>query len=104
MATESSELNKQRALNEEGEIRARPEAKNEEAEEDVGIPREIMESLPPEVRSQVRKSMSLSMMAGQFAAPHPLLSKVTPQHIDKMLDYTESDNVRQQQDRAANRK
>ena len=65
------------------------------------IPEDVIEKLPPPVREIVRSSMSM-VMSG--SAPHPLLSKINPDHISSIIDASEKDSERDFQDNQSSRK
>ena len=91
---------------EENKNRSKEEEVPEEQEDELSIPSELMEEIPAEVRPKIRKafSMSLSMARGAFPMPHPLASKITSGHIDKVINNIEHDDVRQAEDQKFSRR
>jgi len=75
------------------EIVEKDESKKQE------IPQEILEKLPSHIRESFQ---SMMVMSGQV--PHPLISKLEPEHIHKIIDATEKDNQRDFQDKQSSRK
>jgi hypothetical protein len=64
----------------------------DEGEAIQGIPVEVMDKLPPDLR---RAIVSLSMDHRYIGpAPNPILGKLTEKHIDKILDANEKDEER----------
>ncbi|KPK74372.1 MAG: hypothetical protein AMJ79_14350 [Phycisphaerae bacterium SM23_30] len=75
------------------EIVSKEKSKNQE------IPPEVLEKLPSHIRESFQAMM---VMSGQV--PHPLISKLEPEHIHKIIDATEKDNQRDFQDKLSSRK
>ena len=72
-------------------------AKNQEPEEDV-LPEEITEivdKLPSTKKGKIIKE-SLEFMMGSINMPsyHPLIKKISGEHIDKIIEYSEKDDER----------
>lgn len=67
----------------------------------VGLPGPVeaaLEELPEEQREKVRSTfLGLSQFTGPL--PHPLLGKMTEEHLDKLIDGAERDNQRSYDDR-----
>ncbi|GAI91758.1 unnamed protein product [marine sediment metagenome] len=71
-------------------------AKNQEPEEDI-LPEEISEivkKLPPEQGETIKKSMEFMMSAINVPYYSPLLRKLSGEHIDKIIEYSEKDDER----------
>ena len=62
-------------------------------DEEEGIEPEILKKVPPEIRQIMEVGM-----ARIGPMPNPLLQKVTPAHIDKILDLSDKDEERAFQD------
>jgi hypothetical protein len=60
-------------------------------EESTGIPHEVMENLPPEARKQITSMLAMRSIG---PLPNPVLAKVTPEHISRILDISEQDSER----------
>ena len=67
----------------------------------LGVPSEIMEKLPPNVQQQITSLLISQQRYG--SAPNPLVSKITPEHIDKLIDSSEKDSVREHENRGHDR-
>lgn len=82
------------------------ESENEElqevdAVENECLPQEfkkMLEQVPEEDRPRIRKEikeMSMRISAsGVFREPHPMIAKIKPEHIAKLLDNSEKDSER----------
>lgn len=65
------------------------EEKNSESEKKGDAERaEILENLPPEIKRTME--MAISMQTGRM--PNPILSKLTEEHITKILDQSEKED------------
>jgi hypothetical protein len=70
--------------------------KNQEPEEDI-LPEEISEivkKLPPEEGKTIKKSLEVMMGSFSMSPYSPLYKKVTGEHIDKIIEYSEKDDER----------
>lgn len=76
----------------------------EEPEIEDIIPQEVLEKLPPEDQKIVRRAISFGSMTLAGPMPNPVLSKVTPEHVNKMIEYTENDNIREHQAETSTRR
>ena len=76
---------------------------DEIAEEDSLVPPEVLESLPTEGRRKITRAF-LSMT--QYAGPmfNPIFRRITSEHLTKILDSTESENIRVHGSSASERK
>lgn len=54
---------------------------------------EVIKDLPEEKRKMIRESISLSMQ-GIMAVPHPMMEKVSPEHITTVLANADKDSDR----------
>lgn len=54
---------------------------------------EVIKDLPEEKRKMIRESISLSMQ-GIMAVPHPMMEKVSPEHITTVLSNADKDSDR----------
>lgn len=63
---------------------------------------DAMPDLPPEVRRSVELMFSMQRMSGPM--PSPLLQKIEPQHITKLLDSAEKTEQRAYDDAQASRR
>ncbi len=79
---------------------AEPLDTNEEAANALGIDPEVLGQLPPEAR-RIVKEMFLSV-SGPMR--HPVLSKITADHISTLLEQSGKDDERLFQDRGSARK
>ena len=72
-------------------------------EQESGLPPEVLENLPPEARREVIRAFS--MMTG-FTGPvvNPALNRITSEHINKIIDYTEADSRRESESESSIRK
>ncbi len=59
-----------------------------EKEDSEAIDPEIMDDMP----EVFRKSLEMTMISGRM--PHPLMSKLTPEHVTKIIDSSEKEDVR----------
>lgn len=50
---------------------------------------EILNNMPPEMRKVIEMSLSMQRYTGP--APNPLFEKITPAHIDKILEIADKD-------------
>lgn len=65
------------------------------------IPEAVLGKLPPEVRQQI----TLLLHQQRIGLPvNPIASKVTPQHIDKLIDASENESIRDYDDRQSAKK
>ena len=70
--------------------------KKQEPEEDI-LPEEITEivkSLPPEQGRTIKRSFEFMMSATNMPSYYPLLKKLSGEHIDKIIEYSEKDDER----------
>jgi len=67
----------------------------EERGAELSPPPELMEAIPEEMRPRLRKAFHSMEMSASFPARHPLVDKLNSQHIDKIIDYSEQDDIRQ---------
>jgi hypothetical protein len=72
-----------------------PSENEKKAEQAFG---EIFEHVPEPVREIMFKQMAFS-----GPLPNPLIEKITPAHIDKILDQCQEDGIHDHQDRKSNR-
>lgn len=87
-----------------GEIES--QAIKEEEQEDV--PPEIAEAihrLPPNDRKKIQSFFASMVSVRSFGpAPNPLLAKMTPGHVDKVLDHIAEERKRDSEEKRATRK
>jgi len=89
-----------------------PKGEEPESEELLppSLPREIIESLPPDLPPEdverITHSVSSFMMRmGPMAPPAPFWEKkLTTAHIDKILDYSEKESIRESTDTSSKRR
>lgn len=70
--------------------------KNQEPEEDI-LPEEITEivkKLPPKEGKTIKKTLEVMMSSISMSSFHPLLKKLSGEHIDKIIEYSEKDEER----------
>jgi len=70
--------------------------KNQEPEEDL-LPEEITEivkTLPPDQGKTIKKSLEFMMSATNMPPYYQLLKKISGEHINKMIEYSEKDDER----------
>ena len=61
-------------------------------EDDLPLPADVLEELPPNIRSKIVHSLRLMMFSGTI--PNPFAKKINETHIDKILDHVEKDSLR----------
>ncbi len=54
----------------------------------------LLSEAPPEVRKQVGRMVQMTGMSFTGPVPNPLTQKMTPEHIGKIIEYTEADSQR----------
>ncbi len=76
----------------------------ENTEEGLGaIPDEVLKGIPLKERKEIsRIMMSSSSMMGRM--PNPMMEKITPEHIDKILDHAGKSDERAYEDHGTSRK
>jgi hypothetical protein len=65
------------------------------------VSNEILAKLPPEIRQQVILMMSYQRLG--MPSSNPIAAKVTPAHIDKLLDNSEKDSEREHESEKSRR-
>lgn len=70
--------------------------KNREPEEDI-LPEEITEivkKLPPEQGKTIKRSFEFMVSATNIPSYYPLLKKLSGEHLNKIIEYSEKDDER----------
>lgn len=88
-------MKKKPSKEQEGEVEGIQQGRENKEEIDVdnndgAIPPEILEAMPPEVRSHIKESFGI--ISGPVA--NPIARKLTPEHITKVLDQHEAESQR----------
>jgi len=65
------------------------ERDNQDQNSDEIDPSAVIEELPPDVKRVVETGLSIQRFTGTM--PNPILSKITPEHIDKILGISEKE-------------
>lgn len=65
-----------------------------------GVPPEVMKKLPENVQQQISFLISQQRFGNP---PNPIISKITEGHIDKLIDVSEKDAIREHEDRNRDR-
>ena len=83
------------------------EAEHEEAvgeeEEEPLLPPEVLESMPPDERKVVMRAFA-SMTRYTSPVLNPILRRVKSEHVTRIIDYTESENIRRHDADASERR
>lgn len=66
--------------------------KKESSQEDLPIPQEFFDKLPEEVQVSLRTAFSMQSFSGRL--PSPLLEKLTPEHIDSLIEGSREEDAR----------
>ena len=72
-------------------------------EEDLPIPPEVLENMPPEMRSAV---IQASLSTTQFSTPvlNPVLQRVRPEHITQIINNVDTQSNREAEAEKSNRR
>ena len=95
MKEESSiqEIKKPNKSNSENEEQNKNGPDPDQRDSDEIIPDEILENVPEEARGHFKASLTAMMLRG--TATDPLIKKLTPEHLDKIIDYSRQDDENQ---------
>ena len=76
---------------------------SEEAEEGLPIPPEVLDNMPPEMRSEVTRAVS---SITQVAAPifNPVLQRVTSDHLTQIINNVDTQSDREAEAEKSNRR
>lgn len=84
-------------------------AKSEKDKQEIPKPKEgeilsaeEFEHLPPEAKKQVSRMISMFMSSGP--APHPLISKMNTEQVGKVIEYVETESIRDHKNRMSSRR
>ena len=71
--------------------------------EDVRVPKEFLEGLPPETRREVVRAFT---SFSQYLGPvyNPVLKQVTSEHVGKLIDHAEAESKREFEGHASERR
>lgn len=68
------------------------------------ISAEDYEQLPSEAKKQFSRMFSMFMSSTSGPAPHPILSKINTEQVGKVIDYVETESIRDHKNRMSSRR
>jgi len=92
LVEKDKENNKEKPQKKDEIEKRKPEDTKEPQQEDLPIPQEIFDTLPEEVQVSLRTAFSMQSFSGR--PPSPLLEKLTPEHIDSLIEGSREENAR----------
>jgi hypothetical protein len=83
----------------------KPNIKENELTEpsNVFIPDEVLEAIPLEERGRVIRIMKQSMFSGVMRSGNPISEKITTEHITKLIDKSDNQDIRDREERKGQR-
>ena len=73
---------------------------NQAVDKEIPIPPEILDKIPTEAREEIEKFISIAATSRYVGPmPHPLTSKITEEHVTKIIDNVEKDDQRSFEER-----
>lgn len=94
-------MSEDKSLQENDDSSQKEPDKAEAVFEGIPFPQETFQKLPPELKQQILISMS-SHRVGSI--PNPLVDKITPEHIAKVLDNVDKEDERNFKDQTVTRR